>query len=474
MLFMNSDDITKLTACEAVELLSKREVSPFELLDAAEKRIEETDGVLNALPTLCFDRARAHAKRLTLGGVNTFERGYLHGLPIAIKDLSDVAGVRTTYGSKAFANHIPDSSDYMVERLEANGALIVGKSNTPEFGAGSQTFNAVFGTTTNPWNTKLTPGGSSGGSAAALASGQVWLASGSDHGGSIRIPASFTSTVGLRPGPGVVPHGPTRLPFNTLAVNGPMARNVQDVALMLDAMSGLDPRDPLTRPAPARPYRDSAADAIPPKRVAFTVNLGIAPIDPEVKQICETGVKRLLDAGVTVEENCFDLSDAPEIFRVLRAVYFSGDRSHLLEKNRNFFKPDLVWNIEQGLKVTSDEYTKAERARGKLFHRAADFFRTYDLLLCPAVVAPPFEHREAYLKEVAGVQFDTYYDWLIMAFTITLTGCPSISVPCGFTSDGRPVGMQLVAPIGHESELLSGAALFEDLSGLKAFVPVDL
>ena len=210
----------------------------------------------------------------------------------------------------------------MVERLEANGALVVAKSNTPEFGAGSQTFNDVFGTTTNPWNTKLTPGGSSGGSAAALASGQVWLATGSDHGGSIRIPTSFTSTVGLRPGPGVVPHGPTRLPFNTLAVNGPMARTVADVALMLDAMTGLDARDPLTRPSPATPYREAVDHPVAPGRVAFSPDLGIAPVDAEVRRVCAEAAQRLADAGVAVEEACIDLHDAVEIFEVIRAVYF--------------------------------------------------------------------------------------------------------------------------------------------------------
>lgn len=470
---MTNRDLTRLSACEVVDLLSRGDVTPFDLLDAAEQRIEETDGVLNALPTLCFDRARKHAERLAKAQSKGGQPGFLHGLPIAVKDLSDVAGVRTTYGSQAFADYVPERSDYMVERLEANGALVVAKSNTPEFGAGSQTFNEVFGTTTNPWNTALTPGGSSGGSAAALAGGQVWLATGSDHGGSIRIPTSFTSTVGLRPGPGVVPHGPTRLPFNTLAMNGPMARTVADTALMLDAMSGLDHRDPLTRPAPATPYREAVARAIAPKRVAFSPDLGIAPVEPEVRRICEAGAQRLADAGVIVEEACFDLRDAAEIFQILRAVYFSADRAQFLEKHRDEFKPELVWNIEQGLKVDAEEYTRAERARGALYHRAAEFFQTYDLLLCPAVVAPPFDHRQRYLEEVAGVKFDTYFGWLIMAFAITLTACPSMSVPCGFTDDGRPVGLQMVAPMGHESELLSAAAVFEQLSGLKDRVPLD-
>ena len=470
---MSTEELFRLSACEAVRRLAAGELTPFELLDASEARIAKTDGVLNALPTLCFDRARERAQQLSKGHDAADRPGYLHGLPIAVKDLSDVAGVRTTYGSMAFANNIPTRSDFMVEMLEANGALVVAKSNTPEFGAGSQTFNEVFGTTTNPWNTSLTPGGSSGGSAAALAAGQVWLATGSDHGGSIRNPGSFTSTTGIRPGPGVVPHGPLRLPFNTLAVNGPMARNVADVALMLDAMSGLDPRDPLTRPAPAIPYRESTASPVPPKRVAFSPDLGLGPVDPEVRRLCAEGAQRFADAGVVVEEACIDFHDAVEIFEVIRAMYFSSDRAHFLEQHRDKFKPDLVWNIEQGLKLDAERIAWAERARGDLYHRAAEFFETYDLLLCPAVVAPPFDHRTRYLEEVDGVKFGHYFGWLVMAFAITLTACPSMSVPTGFTTDDRPVGLQLVAPMGQEAALLSAAAVFEGLSGLKDRVPID-
>ena len=473
---MNGEDLVRLSACDAVDLLARGEATPFDLLDAAEARIAATDGVLNALPTLCFDRARAHAERLAGkagGGEDAGKPGYLHGLPVAVKDLSDVAGVRTTYGSLAFADHVPRRSDYMVERLEANGALVVAKSNTPEFGAGSQTFNEVFGTTTNPWNTALTPGGSSGGSAAALAAGQVWLATGSDHGGSIRNPASFTSTVGLRPGPGVAPHGPVRLPFNTLAVNGPMARTVEDVALMLDAMAGLDSRDPLTHPAPPVPYRRAAVEPAPPRRVAFSPDLGLGPVDPEVRRLCAEGAQRFADAGVAVEEACIDFHDAVEIFEVLRAVYFSSDRAHLLAEHRDEFKPELVWNVEEGLKVDAEKVARAERARGALYHRAAAFFETYDLLLCPAVVAPPFDHRQRYLEEVAGVTFEHYFGWLVMAFAVTLIACPAMSVPTGFTDDGRPVGLQMVAPMGCEAALLSAAATFEALTGLKDRVPLD-
>ena len=470
---MSTEELFRLSACEVVNRLSVGDITPFELLDASEARIAETDSVLNALPTLCFDRARERAQQFSTTANITKRPGFLHGLPIAVKDLSDVAGVRTTYGSMAFSDHIPKYSDYMVELLEANGALIVAKSNTPEFGAGSQTFNEVFGTTKNPWNTSLTPGGSSGGSAAALAAGQVWLATGSDHGGSIRIPGSFTSTTGIRPGPGVVPHGPLRLPFNTLAVNGPMARNVADVALMLDAMSGLDSRDPLSRPAPAISYSASVAAMRAPQRIAFSADLGLGPVDSEVRRLCTEGAQRFADAGAIVEEDCIDFHDAVAIFEVLRAMYFSSDRAHFLEQHRDKFKPDLVWNIEQGLTLDAERIAWAERARGDLYRRAAEFFETYDLLLCPAVVAPPFDHRTRYLKEVDGEKFQHYFGWLVMAFAITLTACPSMSVPTAFTSDDRPIGLQMVAPIGHEAALLSAAAVFESLSDIKDRVPLD-
>ena len=247
-----SDDLCMLTAVEAVALLRSGRVSSRELVEAALRRIEQVDPQLNALPTVCAERAFEQADRADRDTP-------LAGLPIAVKDLNDVAGVRTTYGSPIYADHVPDRSDFMVERLEQRGAVVVAKSNTPEFGAGGNTFNEVFGETRNPWDTSRTCGGSSGGSAAALASGQVWLATGSDLGGSVRTPAGFCGVVGVRPSPGRVAAGPSPLPFETMSVEGPMGRTVADAALMLDAMAGLDPRDPLSLEAPARPFADAAA-----------------------------------------------------------------------------------------------------------------------------------------------------------------------------------------------------------------------
>ncbi len=467
------ESLTSLTAREAVALLHRGEVSPLELIDAALARIGATDGAVNALPTLCPERARDRARALMRATPEDPPPGYLHGLPIAVKDLNPVAGVRCTYGSPIFADNVPAESDIGVETLEGNGAVVLAKANTPEFGAGAQTFNDVFGTTTNPWNTDLTPGGSSGGSAVALAVGQVWLATGSDLGGSLRIPASFTGTVGLRPSPGRVPRGPSDHPFNTLPVEGPMGRTVGDVALMLDAETGRHPRDPLSWEAPAVPFQKAVDEPVAPRRVAFSADFGFVPVDREIRGICAAAAEVFADLGATLDEACPDLRDAEEVFRVLRASFFAGTKAPLLETHRAALKPEVVWNIEEGLKLTADDIGRAERARAAMYHGTEAFFREHDLLLCPTVLTPPFDHRVRYLTEMDGVPFPTYVSWLVMTFAITLVGCPAISVPCGFTAAGLPVGLQIVAPIGGERRLLAAAALFEEAAGLSRRLPID-
>ncbi|MDO8533802.1 MAG: amidase family protein [Xanthobacteraceae bacterium] len=316
-------ELWKLTAREAVAMLRRREVSPLELIDAAEGRIGAVDPLVNALPTRCFERARAHAQRIMASGAprNT-EAGYLYGLPIVVKDLSAVEGVRWTEGSRVYAHRVAARSDIVVETLEANGAIVIAKSNTPEFGAGGNTVNEVFGATLNPWDTRLTSGGSSGGSAVALATGESWLATGTDMAGSIRYPSAFCSVVGLRPSPGRVAHGPRNLCFSTFSVDGPMARNVADVALMLDAMVGAHPEDPLSLARPAIPYSSAVADALrePRKglRVAWSPDLGVAPLDPEVRRICSEAVRSFERAGATLAEDCPDMREANTAFYVLR------------------------------------------------------------------------------------------------------------------------------------------------------------
>jgi len=471
-------ELISLTACQAVAMLRRREVSPLELVDASLERIAETDGRLNAMPTVCAERARAAARRIAAampeaGPWGESGLGLLAGLPFAVKDLNDVAGVRTTYGSPIFADHVPERSDIMVETLEGNGGIVVGKTNTPEFGAGANTFNAVFGETVTPWNTALTCGGSSGGSAAALAAGQVWLATGSDLGGSLRTPASFCSVVGLRPTPGRVANGPNELPFNTLSVEGPMARNVDDVALMLDAMAGWHIEDPMSLAAPAEGFRAATARRSLPARVALAPNLGgITPLDPEVRDAVIGAARRFADLGAAVEEACPDFSGAAEAFKTLRAVGFAAMKP-LYDQHRDKLKPDVVWNIEHGLSLDAEAIARAERLRGALYRDAARFFRNYDLLLCAAACVPPFDVKTRWLAELGGETFDNYVEWIRITYAVTLTSCPAISVPCGFTRDGRPIGLQIVGRPRGEAALLSAAAAFEDATGLAAQVPID-
>ena len=466
------DTLCKLSAREAVSKLKLSEITPTEMIDAAEKRVLETDGKINALPTLCFERAREKANYLLEHPAKDPPPHYLFGLPIAVKDLVEVSGVRTTWGSPIHAEHISTHSDYLVERLEANGGIIIGKSNTPEFGAGSHTFNEVFGHTHNPWNTYLSAGGSSGGSAASLATGQVWLATGSDLGGSLRNPASFCSVVGLRPSLGRVAHGPSNLPFNDLSVDGPMARNMADVALMLDAQAGFDPRDPLSIPAPNTSFLAAAEQPVTPKRIAFSPDLGFLPVEPEVKEICARAAQSFSDMGITVEDSCIDFTGAEEIFHVLRGQLFAAGRSNLLER-REQLKPEVIWNIEAGLAISGTEIARATKARGALFQRTLDFFETYDLLLCPAAVVPPFQGNLRYPTEVAGIKMERYIDWLMICGIISLTTCPAASVPCGFTGDNRPIGLQIVGPPRGEAAVISAGSLYEQSQPYSGMVPID-
>lgn len=467
----NSDDLTRLTAVDAVELLRRRQVSPLELIDAALERIAAVEPAVNALPVLCPERARDRAKRLEARDVA--EAGWLAGLPVAIKDAMDVAGVRSTQGSPIFADHVPDRSDIQVETLERRGALVLARSNSPEFAAGANTFNEVFGATRNPWNTAMTCGGSSGGAAVALATGEVWLANGSDLGGSLRIPASFCSVVGFRPSPGVVAHGPGPLAFDDLAVSGPMGRSVADVALMLDAMAGHDPRDPLSYPAPPQSFQKAARERPRTLRAAFSGDLGFLPVDPEIRDICAAAARAFTDCGAVLDEAAPDFSGAREIFQTLRALRFAIGRAELLERHRERLKPEVVWNIEKGLKLAADEIGRATRERVALYSRVAAFFAEHDVLLCPAVIVPPFPVERRYVEEVAGRRFDNYVDWLGITYAITLTGCPALSLPCGFTRSGLPVGLQMVGRPRGDAALLAAAALLEERIGLARLLPID-
>ncbi len=469
---MSSDQVLiRSTACEIVDQLNAGEVTPLDLLDALEKRIAEVDGKTNALPTLCFDRARTAAKSLMQKPPG--KRGLLAGLPVPIKDLTNVADVKTTQGSPIYKNTIAAHSDIVVELLESNGGVVYAKSNTPEFGAGAHTFNEVFGATRNPWDTSRSASGSSGGAAVALATGMAWLAHGTDMGGSLRNPASFCGVVGLRPSIGRVPHSPAFKIDRNLTVHGPMARNVEDIALLLDAMSGEHPADPLSLPRLPTSFLSAARSGKRPKRVAYSPDLGITPVDPEVAAITRKAATRFAEAGVIVEEAHPDLREAHECFHVLRAFDFAISKAALLRNKREQLKPEVIWNIEEGLKLTVEQLERAEAQRVAMTARTLEFFKTYDLLLTPATIVAPFPIENRYVAECAGKKFDNYVEWLGIVYAITLACCPALSLPCGFTASGLPVGLQMVAPPRGEAQLLAGARVLEDILGLRGTTPID-
>ena len=463
-------DLTYMTACDVVAQLKSGAVSPLELLDVLEGRIAEVNPAINALPTLCFDRARAHAKALMAKPIS--ERGILAGLPLPIKDLIDVQGVRSTQGSPIFANKIAAESDILVRHLEVEGGIIYGMSNTPEFGAGAHTFNELFGVTRNPWNLKLSSAGSSGGAAAALASGMAWVAHGSDMGGSLRNPASFCGVVGMRPSPGRVASSVNGKIDGTLGVEGPMARNVSDLALLFDAMVGAEAGDPLSMPREEN-YSYAIAKGWKPKRVAISRDLGITPVDPEAAGVVMAAGAKLQAAGVIVEEAHPDLSEMMNCFQTLRALSFAVGMRQLLIDHRNLLKPEVIWNIEKGLALSVDEIAKAEVQRGALFHRMGKFLSEFDLLLCPATIVQPFPVEQRYPTHCNGVEFETYVDWLLIVTVATMCACPAISIPCGFTKSKLPVGLQIIAPNRGEAKLLAGAKFVEDVLGIGVITPIE-
>ena len=444
-------------------------------MEASAERIAATDGHLNAIPTLCLDRARAHAERIMAEDADTERpRGWLGGVPIAVKDLVEVEGVRTTWGSPIYADHVPPRSDIVVETLEARGAIVIGKSNTPEFGAGANTFNEVFGKTRNPWNTDKTCGGSSGGSSTALATGQVWLATGSDLGGSLRIPASFCSIFGMRPSPG--PRRPWSQAPPLRGVDGGRPHGAQRAGLRAHARCHERRPVPKTRsPSKRRPQSFSEAiTTLPaPGRIAYSPDLGLLPVDREVAAVCAGAMESLAGAGMEVVEACPDFSGALDVFQVLRAALFAADKGELLETHRDVLKPEIIWNIEKGLALDADKIARAERARGRIYQRCVRFFARHDVLVCPCVIVPPFDVDTRWVDEIEGHRFDNYVDWLGLTFVLTLTACPSASVPVGFTEAGLPVGLQILGPPRGEAAVLRAAAAIEEAIPLRTDIPID-
>ncbi len=464
---MANNELIRLTATETVSRLRRKEVSPVELIDAAAARIEAVDPTVNALPIRCFERAREQAK-----GPLPDDPRSLCGLPIAVKDYNDVGGVRTTYGSPIYTDHVATRSDATVARLERNGAIPIAKANVPEW-AGGHTFNPVFGITHNPWNPGLSAGGSSGGSAAAVAAGMVWLATGNDLGGSLRTPAGFNGIVGLRPSPGRVPRGSRLLAHDTLWVEGPMGRNVRDVAMMLDAGAGHEIDDPLSFDGPGDSFLGALEGTDMPGRVAFSRDLGVVPMAREIGDICEAGAKRLAEIGAEVTADAPDFTGVLEAFQTLRAVLFGTMMGPILEAHRDRIAPEIVWNIEKGLDITAEEVLSAERARWELYHRITAFFETHDLLVCPAASIAPFPVDQRYVTEIDGVPCETYIDWFAITFALTMTSCPVAVIPCGFTEAGLPVGIQIMGRPRGEAALLRAALRIEEVFGIAGSLPID-
>jgi amidase len=462
---MRETEICFLTATELAHRLRARELSAAEVMEAHLAQIERLNPKVNAIVTLLWERAleqaRAADKNLTRGK----PIGRLHGLPVAHKDLLLTKGVRTTFGSLVFKDFIPEEDALTVERLNESGAISVGKTNTPEFGAGSQTFNDVFGDTLNPYDTTKTCGGSSGGGAVALACGMVPLADGSDMGGSLRNPASFCNVVGFRPSPGRVPSWPTVTAWADLGVEGPMARTVADVALMLSAIAGPDARSPLSISEAGKVFSRSLDRDFSGVRIAWSRALGELPVDARVTKALEEHRHVFDELGCVVEEAEPDFAGADEVFKVLRAWSFELNFGELLDLHRDKLKDTVIWNIEEGQKLSGPDLGRAERERTELYHRIRVFLESYEFLVLPVSQVPPFDVEHRYVAEIEGVAMETYIDWMKSCYYVTVAALPAISVPAGFTAAGLPVGVQIVGRSRDDLGVLQLANAFEQATG---------
>jgi amidase len=462
---VSDSEICFLEATELARLMRTRELSAREVMEAHLAQIgrvnKEVNAIVTFLPEQAMERARVADEALARGE----EVGPLVGLPVAHKDLVPARGVRTTFGSLVYEDFVPDHDALIVERLRDAGAISLGKTNTPEFGAGSQTFNEVFGETLNPYDTTKTCGGSSGGAAVALACGMLPLAGGSDMGGSLRNPAAFCNVVGFRPSPGRVPTWPSLAAWFPFSVEGPMARTVQDAGLMLSAIAGPDPRSPVALPEPGSAFSGALERDLDGVRIAWSRDLGGLPVDPRVTTVLDEqrGVFEALDCAVEDAEP--DLTDADEIFKVWRAWYFELNYSELLKDHRDKLKDTVVWNIEEGRRLTGPQIGETERKRTELYHRVRSFMEGYEFLILPVTQVPPFDVKQRYVTEIGGVKLDTYIDWMRSCYYVTVTGLPAVSVPCGFTPEGLPVGVQIVGRHRDDLGVLQLAHAFERATG---------
>src|SRR5580693_9429652 len=459
--------LTRKSARELAQLIRERAVSPVEVLDAHLAAIAEINPKLNAIVTLAAEQAQDAARRAENAVAKGETLGPLHGVPFVVKDVTETASVRTTYGSPLFRDHVPTEDAEAVSRLKAAGAIVLGKTNTPEFATGANTVNALFGATRNPWNPALSPAGSSGGSAVAVATGMVPIAQGTDFGCSIRIPAAFCGIVGIRPTPGLTPNYPMPLAWDPGQVNGALARDAEDAALMLDAIVGFSHLSPISVAPPwqsalAEVERRTDAKGL---HVAYVADIAGIGVDAEVDDICRNAALRLGAAGAQVEEIEFNVEDGRDPYQAWRGLWMVGQQYQRLGELERF-GPNLKGNVQTGLKLTALDIAAAEQKRQEVYHRFRLLFERFDILLTPAAPVKPYPLEMNFPDQLNGQKFENYIAWLAPAFLITLVSLPAASAPAGLARDGLPVGMQIVAPRFEEPRILSLAGLIQRQSGV--------
>ena len=466
-------DLTFTPAVELAKLYRRRAVSPLEVMQAALARIEAVNPRVNAIVTLAAEAALHEARRATAALRRGRALPRLFGIPVGIKDVTPTRGMRTTFGSKLFENHVPDEDALVVERLRAAGAIVIGKTNTPEFAFGPNTVNAVFGATRNPWNLTRTAGGSSGGSAAALATGMCPLAEGTDLGGSLRGPASFCGVVGFRTTPGLIPRYPSVLAWDTYSVEGPMARTVADVALMLSVMAGRDERAPISYDVDTDAFlRAVRRPSVKGWRVAWTVDLGgLVPVDHEVQALFERAVDVFRGLGARTATASPDMTAVPEIVRLTRGLLMVARHADKLPEHRAILQEGLVENTEQGLALSPRDVARGELLRTRQWTIVQEFLAERDLWLTPTMAGPPFPLDQPHVMEVNGRPLGKSMQRSYLTYAFSVLGLPAISIPCGFTQAGLPVGLQIVGKPRGEAAVLSAAAAFEHAQPWTATIP---
>jgi amidase len=459
---MNASDLCFLSATELARRIRDRELSAREVMEAHLAQIDRLNPKVNAIVTLLPEQAMEQAAAADEKLARGEDVGPLHGLPVAHKDLVTTKGIRTTFGSPIYRDFVPQEDALIVERLRAAGAITIGKTNTPEFGAGSQTFNEVFGATLNPYDVTKTCGGSSGGAAVALACGMLPIADGSDTGGSLRNPANYCNVVGFRTSPGRVPVYPSEVGWFPISVQGPMARTVADTALMLSTIAGPDPKSPIAIVEPGSRFAESLDRDFGGVRIAWSCDFGDLPVDPAVTAAID-GQRAAFenDLGCEVVDDQPDFADADEVFKAWRAWKFELRFRDLIQTDRDQIKETIIWNVESGQKLSGPDLSRAEMKRTRLYHRVRRFMETHEFLILPVSQVPPFSIDQPYISEINGQTLDTYIDWMKSCYYISAIGLPAISVPCGFTESGLPVGVQIVGRHNDDFGVLQIAHAFE-------------